>query len=285
VLLREENFTFKRTKGQGRRINAQGAKFEVFDDKQSQLRLGDLTASSAILSTLPRLGRAGGGEQVGAVADLLTGFRVFDVDVRAARAPAPLPEGRASPPLAADASNLAAFLSGLKRTHEEVFALLEDDLRAMLPGLVRLHFTEVGGSAEAVAVALEERGLQGLTPLAAASFGTVRALALLAMLHDPSPPKLSCVEEVDHGIHPYALDRIVERLRSATQRTQLLIATHSPALVNRLDPAELIVCERDPDTGATRMPAADPVMMRKMADESALSLGELWFSGALGGVP
>jgi predicted ATPase len=92
------------------------------------------------------------------------------------------------------------------------------------------------------------------------------------------------VEEIDHGLHPYALDRIVERLRSATRKTQLLLATHSPALVNRLEPEELIVCERDPSTGASRIPAIDPAEVKAVASKDDLGLGELWFSGTLGGV-
>ena len=107
-----------------------------------------------------------------------------------------------------------------------------------------------------MAVLLAEAGLSEPTPLAYASFGTIRLLAVLALLHDPNPPLLTCVEELDHGLHPYAFDRIVERMRIASRRTQFLIATHSPALVNRLDPSELIVCERD-DAGAYRIPAID----------------------------
>lgn len=218
------------------------------------------------------------------LAELFETFRVFEVDVRAARSPGPIiVEG--PPKLAADARNLAAFLHWLSKAHEDVFELLQDDLRFVVPGLLGVRFEAVGGATEAVAVSLEERGLQGRTPLAAASFGSVRALSLLAMLHDPNPPKLTCVEEVDHGLHPYALDRIVERLRSATRRTQLLVATHSPALVNRLNPDELLVCERDPSTGATRLPAVSPQEVREMVQEDDLRLGELWFSGTLGGVP
>lgn len=59
-------------------------------------------------------------------------------------------------------------------------------------------------------------------------------------------------------VHPYALDRIVERLCEASTRTQILAATHSPALVNRLEPDELIVCKRDPETSASRIPAIVP---------------------------
>src|SRR5262249_54342208 len=122
--------------------------------------------------------------------------------------------------------------------------------------------------------------------LGEASYGSIRALSLLALLHDPNPPRLTCIEEIDHGLHPHALDRLVELLRKASSRTQFLIATHSPALVNRLLPEEVIVCERGPD-GASRIPAIDPQEVRRMEQElhGELGLGELWFTGALGGVP
>jgi len=86
----------------------------------------------------------------------------------------------------------------------------------------------------------------------------------LALLHDPAPPRLTCIEEVDHGLHPYALDRLVERMRSAATRTQLLLATHSPALVNRLRPEELIICERDAEAGASRTPAIPQSQVREI---------------------
>jgi predicted ATPase len=287
VLQRQETFKYKRTQGKGRRITARGGRVDIQDSDEGEQSSREMSGASAVLSTLPRLGKSKGAEQVKEVADLFQTFRVFEVDVQAARTPSPLPATEHEPPpqLAANASNLAQFLSWLKKADGEVFDLLERDVRYVLPGLKKLHFEQVGGSTSAVAVFLEEQGLKGLTPLAAASFGTVRSLALLAMLHDPNPPRLTCVEEIDHGLHPYALDRIVERLRSAKRRTQLLVATHSPAFVNRLDPSELIVCQRDEKTGASLLPAIEPELVREMADEDELNLGELWFSGALGGVP
>jgi predicted ATPase len=98
---------------------------------------------------------------------------------------------------------------------------------------------------------------------------------------------LTCVEELDHGFHPYVFDRLVERLREASERTQFLIATHSPTLVNRLRADELIVCERDPQTGASRIPAIDSEKVRAMEQraQGRLRLGELWFTGSLGGIP
>ena len=157
-------------------------------------------------------------------------------------------------------------------------------MHAIAPSVKGVEFVNIGGVDDnAVALKIRERGLAGLTNMSEASFGTIRAMALLAMLHDPNPPKITCVEEIDHGLHPHALDRIVERLRSASQRTQLLVVTHSPALANRLKPKELIVCERDYESGASIIPAVESDMIALMAEESDLSLGELWFSGVLGG--
>jgi predicted ATPase len=186
--------------------------------------------------------------------------------------------------LEANADNLATYVAWLNQRHPEIFDVLEEDLRYIVPSIEKIELKEMGGSMPAIAIRLKETGLTGLTSLASASFGTIRALAILAMLHDPAPPKLTCVEEIDHGLHPYALDRIVERLREASNKTQILAATHSPALVNRLEPAELIVCERDSDTGSSRIPAINPRTVEAMYSDEELRLGELWFSGALGGV-
>ena len=78
-------------------------------------------------------------------------------------------------------------------------------------------------------------------------------LGLRALLYDPKPPALTCVEEIDYGLHPQALELLVERLREASARTQFLIATHSPAMANRLKPDELIICERR-DDGSSVIP-------------------------------
>lgn len=283
-LIRTESFKFKRTKGKGRRITIKGARVSALPEggKQAESKhVGELQKTSAGLSVLRKLGEDADAPQWRDLADLFLTLRVFEPDVAAARLPG---QRHPSPRLESDASNLATFLDWLAEEHSEIFALLVDDLRAIVPSLMGIEFIAIGGATEARRVVLRERHLTGTTDLAHASFGTVRALAILAMLHDPNPPKLTLVEEIDHGLHPWALDRIVERLRSATRRTQLLLATHSPALVNRLRPDEIIVCERDPRTGASLIPAIDPADVEALASEDDLSLGELWFSGALGGV-
>lgn len=280
---REEYFVFKRTRGRGRRITISGATVQIVEEKtEIEERSISLSETSAGLSTLRRLGESEASEEIEKLAVLFETFRVFEVDVSAARRPSSLKE---SSRLAHDANNLAAFLAWMHRTNRDSFNSLIDDMRYILPGFRDLKLIPVGGAAEGVSVALEEESLTGLTSLASASFGTIRALALLAMLHDPKPPMLTCVEEIDHGLHPYALDRIVERLREATRKTQIIVATHSPALVNRLKPEELIVCERNKDNGESLIPSIESSTVAEMERTSGLNLGELWFSGSLGGVP
>lgn len=285
ILLRMESFKFKRTQKQGRRITIEGAKVDLVDDREGVTEKEEssdlLRADSLGLATLPRLADEKGGRQVKQIAELFSTFRVFDVDVAAARLPTPLKDEGA---LESDASNLSGFLLTLSRD-ESRFAQLLDDARAFVPGLANLVFVEAGGAEHGIAVELEENLLPGRTTLAEASYGTIRALALLALLYDPNPPKLTCVEEIDRGLHPYVFDRLVDRLREESKKTQLIVTTHSPALVNRLRPRELIVCERSPETGGSLIPAITTDEAEQIAQAAeGLGLGELWFSGTLGGV-
>lgn len=284
ILSRQESFAFKRTGGRGRRITISGEEATVVDERAGREsgrdKIGIQRLSSG-LSTLPRLGRSDGGEEVSRVAERLSSFRVFDVDVNAARQPT-----RALSTLAghleSHAENLAAFLIHLS-ADEERWTRLTDDARRLLPQLEAIEFEQVGGFADRLAVVLHERGLRRTTPLADASFGTVRLLGLLAMLYDPQPPALTCIEEIDHGLHPQALELIVERMREASTRTQLIVATHSPALVDRLTPQEFIVCDRD-ERGASIIPALSADEVEAIVAETGdQPLGELWFSGVLGG--
>jgi predicted ATPase len=158
-----------------------------------------------------------------------------------------------------------------------------EDATEVLPQLDDIGFEYPSGPAREVIVVLHERGLRRPTQLADASYGTIRLLGLLALLYDPEPPALTCVEEIDHGLHPQALELLVERLREAGERTQFLIATHSPAFADRLEPGELVVCERR-DDGSSAIPAIPKAKVAEIAETSdQLPLGRLWFSGALGG--
>jgi predicted ATPase len=285
ALQRRESFQFKRTAGRGRRITIRGQTISIVDDRPGRAgsteRVGINRLSSG-LSTLPRLADEQGGTEVTTVAQRLASFRVFDVQVDAARKAARFPrDDRES--LDEGAGNLAAFLLTLRTRNAHAWDRLVADACEVLPQLDDVDFEYPSGPAREVVVVLRERGLRRTTQLADASYGTIRLLGLLALLYDPEPPALTCIEEVDHGLHPQALELVVDRLREASSRTQFLIATHSPALADRLRPEELVICERY-DDGSSVIPTLGTQEIRRIVNKSDhLPLGELWFSGALGG--
>ncbi|MFD5129869.1 AAA family ATPase [Streptomyces olindensis] len=232
---------------------------------------------------------------VRAFAAQLRHIRIFDVDVRAARRPASI--GFPGVVFANDASNLADFLKDLHDQHlgekpqkeaagdetPTAWEALMADIRTVLPHIEDVQVLPVAGRGDQVTVALRERGLRGMTRLADASFGTVRLLCLLALFHDPRPPLLTCIEEIDHGIHPHALELLALRVREASERAQFLVTTHSPVFADELDYKEIVVCERD-ERGRSRIPALTAEHVREIVEASeGEPLGSLWFSGALGG--
>jgi predicted ATPase len=81
-----------------------------------------------------------------------------------------------------------------------------------------------------------------------ASDGTLRAIALLAALYDPRGAGLICFEEPENGIFPQRLAQFVRYLRNLVDRaidaraegtalTQLILSSHSPAILRALEPA------------------------------------------------
>ncbi|GAA1007455.1 ATPase [Acrocarpospora pleiomorpha] len=299
VLAREERFVFDFADGTRRLTQVEGASasmetlapdgsvreilapppFRLDESRLGEAALGINPLSSG-LSTLSRLAPGMGGAQVRSLADFLDSFKIVQIDVEAAAKPSRM-RGTKFSAIDSDASNLAISLLSLSAT--EAWEFLVADAVAVLPQLEDIDFEHPSGPAREVVVVLRERGLRDPTQLADASYGTIRLLSLLALLYDPRPPALTCIEEIDHGLHPQALELLVNRIREQSKRTQFLIATHSPAFANRLTPDELIVCERSAD-GSSIIPAISNEKVKEIvAASEGLPLGELWFSGALGG--
>ena len=129
---------------------------------------------------------------------------------------------------------------------------------------------------------VREKGLSSVVPATRLSDGTLRFLALLAILCHPEPPRLICIEEPELGLHPDIIPQIANLLKSASERTQLIVTTHSKALIDEFsdDPESVIVCERNFDSGSEfkRLPAD---RLQKWLER--YQLGELWEKGEIGG--
>ena len=115
------------------------------------------------------------------------------------------------------------------------------------------------------------------------SDGTLRYLCLLAILCHPQPPPLICIEEPELGLHPDILPTVSKLLLEASERSQLIVTTHSDMLVDTLTNEwwSIVVCEKR--DGQTVMRRLDEGKMAAWLED--YRLGELWSSGEIGGNP
>ena len=130
---------------------------------------------------------------------------------------------------------------------------------------------------------MHEVGFGSPIPATRLSDGTIRFLALLATLLNPSPPPILCIEEPELGLHPDALLLIAELLVNAAERMQLVVTTHSDALVSALtEQAEsVLVCDRISGASSFRRVEAEKIQHFM----ERYRLGDLWRMGELGGNP
>lgn len=76
------------------------------------------------------------------------------------------------------------------------------------------------------------KSLQREQSAADLSDGTLRFLFLIAVLASPDPPSLVAIDEPETGLHPSMFPIIAEYASQAASRTQLILTTHSPALLD-----------------------------------------------------
>ena len=177
-------------------------------------------------------------------------------------------------PLLEDGSNLGLVLSGLQ--HQLGNRLIIEKLRKFYESAEELTIKISGGT---VQIFIREEGLTQPIPATRLSDGTLRYLFLLALLCDPNPPPLLCIEEPEIGFHPDILPTIAEMLVEASQRTQLVITTHSDALVSSLPTESILVCSRDQQ--GSHLNRLDPNKLKEWLEN--YSLGDLWRMGEIGG--
>jgi predicted ATPase len=129
---------------------------------------------------------------------------------------------------------------------------------------------------------LREAGLAEMLSAIRMSDGTLKFLSLLAALFHPKPPPLMCIEEPEIGLHPDAMQLVAEALVEASQSMQLIVTTHSDALIDSLTdrPDAVLVCERDFDNG-TQMKHLSKEHLEAWLEH--YTLGQLWRKGEIGG--
>lgn len=175
--------------------------------------------------------------------------------------------------LSPNGDNLPNVLYYLHTKHPETLANITAQMRKWVPALADI-VPEIT-SDERILLRFKDAQFEKPMPAQYMSDGTMRLAALLTLLYEPGATGLLGLEEPENELHPLLLAHLAEELIAASDTRQLLVATHSPALLNALAPEQVWILHRGADgyTQATR--TADLPGIAAMVEEGT-PLGYLW---------
>lgn len=125
------------------------------------------------------------------------------------------------------------------------------------------------------------------------SQGTLTIMALLSLPFTPNKPSVLCIEEVERGIHP----RLLREVRDSLYRlaypedydlthppVQIVVTTQSPYFLDLFNehPEEVVFSSKEKGAGTFKRLSEQPDIDELLKENS---IGDLWYSGILGGVP
>ena len=181
----------------------------------------------------------------------LRGWRFYDALRTDPQAPARRPSVMTiTPVLAGDGADLAAALATIRAIGDE--AALDEAVEHAFPGS-HLHVA----AGESGGLRLAQHGL--LRPLGTAelSDGTLRYLLLVAALLSPRPPELMVLNEPEGSLHPSLMPPLARLLATASRRCQVVIVSHSEALIAALRAERPDAIRLEKSFGETRAPDGD----------------------------
>ena len=183
--------------------------------------------------------------------------------------------------------NFSSWLMTLQTNYPEEFNLIKQVAKDSLPGLEEILTPPTQFATTYLTT--REKYLKQPVNIWHMSDGEILFLAWLSLIFAPTQfgAPLFCVEELENHLHPRLLETLVEVLNQrqqelAPETAQIIVTTHSPHLVDKVNLDDLIVFEKS--DGATKyIRPASKSHLRELLEREELGLGDLWYSGALGG--
>lgn len=179
----------------------------------------------------------------------------------------------------ANGEDLVSCLYYLRETDPERFEIIEDTLTAAFPDFERLGFPPV--AAGTITMTWKDKNFSKPIYMHQLSEGTLRFIWLITLLQSPGLTAVTLIDEPEVSLHPELLRLLADMMREASQKTQLIVATHSDRLIRFLKPEEVLVC--DAEDGLTTMRWGDSFNLEHWLEE--YSLDQVWAMNLMGGRP
>lgn len=212
-----------------------------------------------------------------ALGDLIENWHLSDFHISRAR---PEAEAGYAEHLSREGENLSLVVEYLFNHHRAVFENILTRLQSRVPGVTRVEAktTEEGR----VLLKFQDGAFEDPFLARYVSDGTIKMLAYLVLLFDPTPHPLLCVEEPENQLYPTLLEDLAEEFRAYAQRGgQVFVTTHSPDFLNAVALDEVFwLVKRDGYTSVNR--AKDDKQLAAYMDEGD-KMGYLWKQGFFAG--
>lgn len=182
-----------------------------------------------------------------------------------------------------DGSNLAPFLYYLRRKHEAAFGLIRRTVQRVAPFFDDFLLEPQKLNEDKIRLEWRHKGSDAYFDASSLSDGSLRFIALATLLLQPEShrPSVILVDEPELGLHPYAITMLASLVKQAATRTQVILSTQSPFLLDHFQPEDVLVADRvGRETKFTRLETAN--LASWLED---YSLGQLWEKNELGGRP
>lgn len=173
--------------------------------------------------------------------------------------------------------NLTQLLNRLKINHTFDFNRLEETFRNVNPHFKSIGFDNLYGKSYLL---LFEKNMSRAIGALHISDGTLRFLLLESIFYNPLRGNLVAIDEPEKGLHPDMIRSVAEMIKHASQKTQLIIATHSPHLLNQFELEDILVFEKDEN---------NTTIVKNITEEDFPDWegdylpGQMWLLGQIGG--
>lgn len=208
--------------------------------------------------------------RVAALRRFISGWYLSYLSVMEERkSPAAGPQER----LSQSGDNISNVLQYLKENHPERLQAVMDALRETVPALERVDYsTSPDGR---LVLFIKDAPFEDSVLANFASDGTLKLLSYLTLLYDPDPAPFIGIEEPENQLYPSVLSGLAEQCRQSSEKSQVLVTTHSHDFVNACRADEVIALYRSAD-GYTRVVRPHTIpLVQEMLGQGAL-LGSLW---------
>jgi predicted ATPase len=185
--------------------------------------------------------------------------------------------------LYANGENLAAVLSFLRAAHPDAYGRILETIRLVMPFFGDFILETPSASPELVMLNWRTKGSVYELGPHQLSDGILRFMALATLLLQPSDrlPRMIVIDEPELGLHPYAIKILASLIQDAANYVQIIVATQSAALVDEVEPDDVIVV--DMVEGASKFERLSGEKLKAWLEDYSLS--QMWESNLFGGRP